>query len=463
MLFRKGFFKHASDIAIYLYSGQILVFLASTVTSRLLTPKEFGMIALINVFSGFLNIFIDTGISAAVIRHKIDKTYYTALQGLSILIGFLLALMMFIISFPISKFYNRDMLLPSLVYGLIIFSSAFPIVSRAIVSKELRFKIVGKTDFISTLFTICFTILLAYFNCSYWSIILPQLIVPWISYFLYRQKTNLPLRFPRIIETKNVFNEVKLLIGNVSGFTFFNYWARNADNLIVGKFFGESSLGLYNRAYTLLLMPLNMITGVFNVVQLPNFEKLKSENKNINREYINLLKTISIIVFPISCLFLIIPHELCLFLWGSAWEKVGDFLPYIGVLLLMQTMTSTTGSMFIVYRKEKTLFIMGTVNALILISAIIVGAQFSVLSILIFYSFSFIFICIPITLVWGYRKSYLFSWKEILDVWGLDLIFCMIILIFLILKDVNFIIVLTLLLLLLKGLRGYLLLKKMKK
>ena len=192
---------------------------------------------------------------------------------------------------------------------------------------------------------------------------------------------------------------------------------------------------------------------------MPNFQKLQTEKQDVKKEYIFFLKTISLLAFPICCLFLLVPHELCTLLWGKSWKQVGDYLPFIGILLLMQSMTSTTGSMFVIYHKEKALFVMGTINALIMIAAIIMGAQFSALSILTYYSFAFIFLCIPITLIWGYRKSYSFSWVEICDVWSFDLIYCMIIFLSLIFNQPYVIYFLTAILIFLKSIRGYKLFK----
>ena len=80
------------------------------------------------------------------------------------------------------------------------------------------------------------------------------------------------------------FRKAKSIIGNLTGFTFLNYWARNSDNLIIGKVFGAGSLGIYNRAYRMLNMILQIITGLFGKVLYPSLKDFMNKGGNVNKK-----------------------------------------------------------------------------------------------------------------------------------------------------------------------------------
>ena len=87
MGFKKTFFKNTITLAGFNYALQIFEFLSTYVLSRLLLPEEYGFVALITVFTGFIAIFVDAGLSYAIIRTDYGRRYHKAISNLSILIG----------------------------------------------------------------------------------------------------------------------------------------------------------------------------------------------------------------------------------------------------------------------------------------------------------------------------------------------------------------------------------------
>ena len=209
----------------------------------------------------------------------------------------------------------------------------------------------------------------------------------------------------------------KSLITNVSGFNLINYWSRNADNLIIGKFYSSFDLGIYNRAYKMLQLSLNLITGLFGTVLYPSLKKYKSEGGSINKEYASILGVISIISFPIGAILMLIPNTFVRILWGENWMMVADLLPYFGILIIFQTLISTTGHIYILLEKEKTFMYVGVASAIILVSAIVIGSLYSVVVIAIIYTFSYIAFIVPIQLYVGFYRTYGFSLKYLLKFW----------------------------------------------
>ncbi len=418
MSFRKKLFKNVIILGGYSYSSQILGFLSSIILSRLLVPAEYGFIALITVFTGFINQFSDAGLSYIIIRSDYKKLFHSSIHYLAVVIGVILTLLVIALAYPISVFYkNPDLILPTIVMSSSFILRSLITVPYGILSKELKFNFLGIIDLTCSAIEISLMILFAYLKFSYWSLIFPGIIGNICRIALYYYKTGLKFK---LLKTKYLvvgFRKARSIIGNLTGFNMLNYWARNSDNLIIGKVFGPSSLGIYDRAYKLLGLALGVMTNLFGKVLLPSLKDHGDQGGNVNKEYLNILGLISLLNFPASIVLIFFAKPLVVFLWSETWIQVADLLPYIGILILTQTLNSTTGNIFILYKKESILMKIGIPTNLMIIAAIALGAFFSMVHVLRFYALVFIAIDIPFVMYYGFKKSFGFETRVILKFW----------------------------------------------
>ena len=381
-------------------------------------PEEYGFVALISVFTGFVLIFSDVGISFAIIRSDYGRTFHNAMNNLAFYIGLLLFVLMVLLAYPIAIFYdNNELVIPTIVLSVIFIFGSLKTVPLAILSKNLDFNYIGKVNLSSTVISILLMILFAFLGFSYWSLIIPNTILQLLQYLMYNHKAKVGFKLYNFAYTKAAFKKTKSLITNLSGFNIINYWARNADNLIIGKYYSSAELGIYDRAYKMLRLSLTLITGLFGTVLYPSLKKYKSEGGEINKEYESILGVISIINYPISFVLILFPNTFVKIMWGNNWMEVAELLPFFGVLVMFQTMISTTGHIFILLSKEKTFMYLGVANAIITIAAIFVGSLFSVKLIAISYTVCYVLITIPITLYIGFIKTFKYNWSYILKFW----------------------------------------------
>src|SRR5690349_472736 len=120
MSFKKTLLKNILVSGGYNYLSQAISFLSSIIVSRLLTPESYGFVGLIAVFTGFLSIFSDSGISLAVIRSNYQYTYYKSVDTLALVVGTILCMLTCLLSFPIAMFFNKPaLILPMIVMSLI--------------------------------------------------------------------------------------------------------------------------------------------------------------------------------------------------------------------------------------------------------------------------------------------------------------------------------------------------------
>jgi teichuronic acid exporter len=418
MSFRKKLFKNIIILGGYSYFTQILSFLSSIILSRLLVPSEYGLIALITVFTGFIGQFSDAGLSYIIIRSDYKELFYSTIHYLAVIIGVVLTIVVIALAYPIALFYKN----PLLFWPTIVMSSSFILrslitVPFGILSKQLKFNSLGIIDLVCIILEISSMIILAYFRFSYWSLVIAPVLGNIVRIIMYRRLTGVRLKILKRKYLAVGFRQAKSIIGNLTGFNMLNYWARNSDNLIIGKVYGARDLGIYDRAYKLLNLFLGVITNLFGKVLMPSLKDHGDKGGDINKEYLNTLGVISVLNYPVCVILIFFAKPLVRLLWSDAWIEVADLLPYIGILILTQTLNSTTGNIFILYKKENVLMKIGIPTNIMIIVAIAWGSIYSMVHVLRFYALVFIIIDIPFVMYYGFKKSFGFDTPTILKFW----------------------------------------------
>ncbi|MTI23577.1 oligosaccharide flippase family protein, partial [Fulvivirga kasyanovii] len=188
MNLQKLLLKQFFSVGAYKYLGELIFFLSSVVISRLLLPEEFGLIAMATIFYSFLAQFTDMGVSESVVREAGDEKFYQNIQNLYLLIGLIAGGAMAVLAYPISLFFEQETLFPvGLTYGGILFLYAFPKAMVAYLRKEEKLVLISKIELACVVFHVLCSIFLAWAGFSYWSLVLPHLVLPIFYYFLYRR------------------------------------------------------------------------------------------------------------------------------------------------------------------------------------------------------------------------------------------------------------------------------------
>ena len=418
-----------------MYGNQVANFLASIVLARLLLPEEYGYVALIAVFTGFVTLFSDAGLSFSVIRSEYGSTFHRATSNLAFYIGLLLFLIMLLLAWPIAYFYeDYSLIWPTIILSLSYIFGALQIVPMAIVSKKMDFNYVGKVRFIANCVSIFLMILMALLGFSYWSLIFPSLILQIVQFILFEKKVKLGFKLYNFSYTIAAFKIAKSLLFNLSSFNLMNYWAANADGLIIGKYYGKYDLGIYQRAFKLLQLPYSFVSGLFGTVLYPSLKKFAATGGDFKKEYSSILGVISLLTFPMSAIMILIPNKMVTVLWGNDWMLVADYLPFFGLLIMIQTLLISNGQIFLLLEKEKTFMYLGLIDSVVRILAMVIGAFFSVKGIVIGRLISFLFILVPMSVYFAFVKSFGYSWSFILKFWMPKIILSLFIFFFILLN-----------------------------
>ncbi|NHA04790.1 oligosaccharide flippase family protein [Mucilaginibacter sp. HC2] len=418
MSFKKKLLGNVLIAGSYTYISQAVSFLSSIIISRLVSPNSYGTIGLITVFTGFIAVFSDGGLSYALIRSDYGRTYQRVLTNLAWLLGILLFGITVILAYPIALFYkNQELLIPTIVLASTFVLRSLSLAQGALLAKQLKFGFIGKVTLICTVASAVITMILGYFKGGYWALIIPQIFTAIITAVLYEREVKLGFKIFPLNYIKVAYKFTRKLIGSIIGFNIISYWARNSDNMIVGKWYGVNDLGIYNRAYMLLTLPLNLITGLFSNILFPSLKVLKTQGGSVETEYYFVLRIITFLSFPLTVLFIIFPKQLIMLLWGKSWILVADLLPYFGLLIFTQTLLSTVGQLLVVEGKEREFMISGWIGGIILVVAIFAGASVSLVGVAQYYSLAFIVLILIYNLFYIYIRTLKFDKLKAMSFW----------------------------------------------
>lgn len=325
---KRTVFKGMLWSALSQYSTQGITFIVSILMARILSPKEYGTVAIIGVFMGFSQIFIDSGLGTALIQKTSPtKEDFCTVFFINIAAGFFFYTLLFFGAPLIARFYEMPILIPAIrVMALSFVIGSFSCVGRAILNKNLQFKKLAYVSLCSSLFSGVIGITLAYIGFGLWALIWQSVLSSmFISIYILAVS-----RFrPRIIFSKKSFKELfgfssKLLVSNI-------IWSvsTNITQLLIGKYFNARNLGIYGRAgaYSRLI-PMN-ISGVLEKILFPVLSAIQHDTTRLNSAFHKFCSVITFYVFGCNMFLMGLAYPIVLI---TITEKWVDCVPYLQVL-----------------------------------------------------------------------------------------------------------------------------------
>jgi PST family polysaccharide transporter len=157
-----------------------------------------------------------------------------------------------------------------------------------------------------------------------------------------------------------------------------NYWSRNADNLVIGKFLGAASLGYYNRAYNLMLLPVTQLTAALNRVMFPALAAIQQDLPRVRRGYLRSLRIVNALTIPFLVGLASVAPAMVPFLWGSGWTSTVPLLQILCIAGVPQCMGVSVGWIYQSQGRTTTMFHMSVLGTLAMLLALAVGLHWGV-------------------------------------------------------------------------------------
>jgi PST family polysaccharide transporter len=351
---------------------QLIQFAVSIVLARLLLPADFGLVGMLLVFSGFASLFAEFGFAGALIYQPgLTRVQASSIFWLNTGVGLLLSVLFFALSPLIAAFFTTAALAPlGRAFSPSFLLGALGIVPRALLQREMSFQRMAEVELASSVVAGTVGIALALAGFGVWSLVIQSLTASLVGSVLALRAARW---VPGLTYSAAAVRDLLSFSGNLFGFNFINYWARNADNLLVGKFMGSVSLGIYNRAYTIMLLPVRQVIAVLSRVMFPALSQIQGEKARVREVYLRAIAVIALVTFPMMTGLLVVARPFVLALLGAKWTGVIPVLQVFCVVSLFQTLMNPTGWIFQSQGRTDLLFRWGIASSTVSIAAIGVG------------------------------------------------------------------------------------------
>lgn len=295
------------------------------VLARLLSPENFGTIAIILVFINLAQVFVESGLNTALIQKKdADDLDFSSVFYSSLIIAGILYLLIFAIAPGIAKFYDDSNLTRLLrVLALTLIPGAFNSVQNAYVSRNMLFKKLFYSSLGSIAISGAAGIVAALAGMGVWALVIQnltnQIAVTVIMWFTVKWRPILKISFTRVKSL--FFFGWKLLASGL-----LNSLSSNLRTLIVGRIYSPADLGYYNRGHQVPTALVNNFNGSIQAVMLPALSSIQDDKDNVKRVVRRSIKTSTFLIFPMMTGLAVVAESLIRVILGEQWLPAVPFL-----------------------------------------------------------------------------------------------------------------------------------------
>jgi teichuronic acid exporter len=338
--------------AVERYSVQAARFLISVILARILSPHEFGLIALVTVFVSFGQVLIDGGFSDSLVQAEfVDDAVCSSVFFCNIAVGLLCAALLTVSAPFVAQFYHEPQLrriIPTLSLNFII--SSFGLVYTAMLVKKLRFKSLAMVSVISTVVSGAVGVLLAVNHFGVWSLVgqalsaqLTQLVTLW-SLAVWHPRPRFEWAAVKLVAP---FGS-RMLLATLTESAY-----ENLNVITIGKLFSPTTLGFYSRADTLWRMTMSNFSSILSGVAFPILATIKNSPERLRRALRKAVEMLAFVSYPAAAGLIAVAHPLVLALLTRKWEPCVPYLQLLGGVWVLYPMHAINGSLLMAQGHSK--------------------------------------------------------------------------------------------------------------
>jgi PST family polysaccharide transporter len=289
------------------------------VLARLVSKAEFGIVQSALIVVGLSQLLSQMGVGPALIQKaNLTPIHIRVASTISLILSVVFSLTVFLCSGLLAVFFKMPELQGVLkVVAILFIIEGVTTVSQSLLLRKMRQKVLVQINFISYLVGYgIVAISLSYYGFGLWSLIIGQLMQSLIKCILsfIKCKHSIMPSFSK--------KEAKELLYYGGGFTIaklFNYLALQGDNIVTGRYLGADALGVYSRAYSIMVKPVGLIGDSIDKALFPAMAARQNQHDRLIEAFINGSKMISFLCIPISCILIFSSKEIINVLLGSKW------------------------------------------------------------------------------------------------------------------------------------------------
>jgi PST family polysaccharide transporter len=394
----------ASWISLASQAAQLGFRLLSTIVlARLLTPDVYGLVAMVAVVTGFIGLFKSLGLSTATVQApRLSNAELNGLFWLNAGLG-VAAMVVAIATAPLMAIVYAEPRVTVLIAALSVtfLIGGLGVQHHALLCRQMRFGAIAGIETSGLAIGTLSAILLASRGAGAWALVCGSLFTEIVSLGVkWRMVDWRPTR-PRF---DTDIRELVALGRDLTQFNVLNYWARNLDNFLIGRFWGAAQLGLYNRAYQLLLFPMQQITTPLSSVAISALSRLNGDDERYRQAYVRLLEKVALACLPMTTFLFLHASPVVAVLLGPTWNDVAPvFLP-LAAAGMVQPILATFIWMLVSQGRRRDLRRWSVAGTALSCGAIVAGLPGGIITVAIAYAACEIAVRAPL-LAWVVTRS----------------------------------------------------------
>jgi PST family polysaccharide transporter len=358
-----------------IYGSGALQIASAVVLARLLTPEDFGLVAIVTLLTSFAPLLIDFGLGDATAQtKKITPEQVSSLFWLSNGLGFTVAAIVGLCSPIIASIYREPRLESIALYSAITFVLIGVSGQHiSLLRRTMQFAVIAKIQILSTLAGLAAAILLAIYGCGYWALVQRPIVSSFFvaagAWLACRWRPGLPI----------LDSEVKSMVRfgiHVVSYSTVAGMARAVDRIALGLFYRPREVGFYHNA---LILYENSIFSA--LIQLHNvgstaLGKFQSNPAELRQKYETALSTLAFFVMPTAVILSVTAQDVVLILLGEGWRESGFLLSIIALRGIFHVIQTSQGWLHLAIGRPARWKNWGIVTATVQVLAILGGLPF---------------------------------------------------------------------------------------
>ncbi len=384
-------------LSIGTFVGQFISWASTIVVIRLLLPKDYGLMAMASSVIVLLTTFSELGIGSSIVQAKhITEKEIRQIYGFVITSSAVIFLVCHLAAPVVALFYKEQNLVAILrVMNLNFILIALYIVPQARFIREMNFKTKTAVDVIAHIGSAMTTLILALMGKGVWALVYGALVLNAVKVVAFNA-----VRPDRLWPIFNVDGSWKIisygimLTGSRLLFSFYN----QADLIVVGRFLGQSVLGVYAVAMNLAAMPAEKVLPLINQISFTSYSRIQGDMDRVRRNLLRTTRMIAFAGFPIFWGMAVVAPEALPLILGAKWKSSVVPFQLLCIMLPLKALNPILASTVNAVGEVKINLINTAVTVVVMVAAFLIGVQYGILGVcfawIIAYPATFLFTCL---------------------------------------------------------------------
>lgn len=378
-------------------SRQLIQYISIVILVGLITPDDFGLMAMAVIVIGFLEIFKDLGTGSAIIHaQNPSEELKSSIFWLNVLIGLVVTILIYFFSPFAAYIYGSERVEPILkALSITFLISGLSILQKSLLEKELSFRVLSTIELVATFIGFVVAVSFAVKGYGVWSLVFQSIVgsftLTLLIWIFGRWRPGFHFKYSEI-------KSIAHFSLNLVGFNVVNFLARNGDYFLIGKYLGDRELGHYYLAYRIMLYPIQNITVIISRVLFPSFSKIQTDNEQLRDFYAKITNAIALISFPMMAGLAVVSYDFTSTFFGQKWDS--DLVALLIIILApigaLQSVISTVGNIYQAKGKTDWMLKWSLFYTTITVTGFIIGLKWGVTGVAVSYLITNLLLLYPV-------------------------------------------------------------------